>query len=82
MTGLLRSLLPWVNTENLPEAIENAPRVVNRQQVDEALLAAQNQFFGANMTTDSLDWFQSLREALMDLVDAHDEEDQDENNSE
>jgi hypothetical protein len=79
LSGLLRSLLPWVNTENLPEAAENAPRVINRQQVDEALLAARN-----NMpldTTDAADWFESLREALMDLV-VPQEEDQSDANSE
>lgn len=81
LSGLLRSLLPWVNPENLPEAIENVPRVINRQQVDEAILAAQNNMPPLIGTTDGADWFQSLREALMDLVDAH-EDDESDNNSE
>jgi hypothetical protein len=82
LSGLLRSLLPWVNPENLPDAIENVPRVINRQQVDEAILAAQNNMPPLIGTTDGADWFESLREALMDLVDPHEDDQSDTTNSE
>ena len=84
LSGLFRSFLPWTNTENLPEAFENAQPVINRQQVDAALLAAQNempQFFGANQTVETLDWLQTLRDSLMELVE-NPEEDQNDDNSE
>ena len=85
LSGLLRSLLPWTTTDNLPDAFENIPHNVNRQQVDAALIAAQNAFpeyFPAGENGAAQDWIQSLRTALMDLIeDASDNENQNDENS-
>jgi hypothetical protein len=76
LTGLLTSILPWNNAEGLPEAAANVPRL-DRQQVDEAMLAAENALpglFPGASETEGRDWLAALRGALQGLMPYADED--------